>query len=62
MKSFTLSTRQTKELSGSKFTMWCTKKVDQPTNWVHNLVIVEEKNGLLRLYLDPRDLNKAVKR
>ena len=38
------------------------KKVDQPTDWVHNLVIVEKKNGSLRLCLDPRDLNKVVKR
>ena len=37
-------------------------KVDQPTDWVNNLVIVEKKNGSLRLCLDPRDLNKAVKR
>ena len=38
------------------------QKVDQPTDWVHSLVIVEKKNGTLRLCLDPRDLNKAVKR
>ena len=38
------------------------KRVDQPTDWVHNLVIVEKKNGALRLCLDPRDLNKVVKR
>ena len=37
-------------------------KVDQPTDWVNNLVIVEKKNGSLRLCLDPRDLNKAIKR
>ena len=29
---------------------------------MNNLVIVEKKNGSLRLCLDPRDLNKAVKR
>ena len=38
------------------------KKVDQPTDWVSNLVIVEKKNGSLRLCLDPKDLNKAIKR
>ena len=38
------------------------KRVDQPTDWVHNLVIVEKKNGALRLCLDPRDLNKVIKR
>ena len=37
-------------------------KVDQPTDWVNNLVIVEKKNGSLRLCLDPRDLNKSIKR
>ena len=37
------------------------KKVDQPTDWVHNLIIVERKNGSLCLCLDPRYLNKAVK-
>jgi len=38
------------------------KKGNQPTDWVHNLVIVEKKNGSLCLCLDPRDLNKVVKR
>ena len=38
------------------------KKVDQPTDWVSNLAIVEKKDGSLRLYLDPKDLNKAIKR
>ena len=37
-------------------------KVDKPTDWVNNLVIVQKKNGSLRLSLDPRDLNKAIKR
>ena len=36
-------------------------KVDGPTDWVSNLVIVEKDNGILRVYLDPRDLNKAIK-
>ena len=36
--------------------------MDQPTDWVHNLVIVEKKNDSLCLCLDPRDLNKTVKR
>lgn len=38
------------------------KKCDAPTDWVSSLLIVEKKNGSLRLCLDPRDLNKAVKR
>ena len=37
-------------------------KVDQPTNWVNNLVVVEKRNGSLRLCLDLKDLNKAIKR
>jgi len=28
-------------------------KVDEPTDWVHNLAIVEKPNGSLRLCLDP---------
>ena len=37
------------------------QKVNKPTDWVHNLVIVEKKGGSLRLCLDPRELNKAIK-
>ena len=36
--------------------------VEGPTEWVHNLVVTEKKNGSLRLCLDPRPLNKAIKR
>ena len=38
------------------------QEVNKPTDWVHNLVIVEKKDGSLRLCLDPRELNKAIKR
>ena len=37
-------------------------KEDGPTDWVNSLVVVEKKNGDLRVCLDPRNLNKAVKR
>ena len=37
-------------------------KVDEPTDWVNSITIVEKKNGLLRICLDPCDLNKALKR
>ena len=37
-------------------------KVEQPTDWVHNLVIVEKRNSSLRLCLDPRALNDVIKR
>ena len=37
-------------------------KVNGPTDWVSNLVLVEKSSGQLRVCLDPRDLNKAIKR
>ena len=37
-------------------------KVDEPTDWVHNPVIVEKPSGKLRVCLDPRKLNKYLKR
>jgi hypothetical protein len=36
--------------------------VDKPTDWVSNLVITEKKNGQMRICLDPKPLNKAIKR
>ena len=33
-------------------------KLDHPTEWVNSLVIVEKKDGSLRLCLDPKDLNE----
>ncbi|XP_063046009.1 uncharacterized protein K02A2.6-like [Engraulis encrasicolus] len=36
--------------------------VTEPTEWVNSLVITEKKNGTLRVCLDPRDLNEAIKR
>ena len=36
--------------------------VDEPTDWVHNLVITEKRSGSLRICLDPRPLNLAIKR
>lgn len=37
-------------------------KVNKATGWVNSLVIVEKKDGSLRLCLDPKDLNKSIKR
>eukprot|EP00112_Aurelia_sp_Birch-Aquarium-sp1_P023220 Seg683.5 transcript_id=Seg683.5/GoldUCD/mRNA.D3Y31 product="putative protein K02A2.6" protein_id=Seg683.5/GoldUCD/D3Y31 len=37
-------------------------KVTGPSDWVNSLVIVEKKDGSLRLCLDHRDLNTAIKR
>ena len=36
--------------------------VTEPTDWVNSLVVVEKPNGSLRICLDPRDLNQAIKR
>ncbi|KAI8511855.1 hypothetical protein Bbelb_109550 [Branchiostoma belcheri] len=39
------------------------RKVDEPTDWVNSLVVVEKpRTDKLRVCLDPRDLNKAIKR
>ncbi|GBL54047.1 hypothetical protein AVEN_188016-1 [Araneus ventricosus] len=32
-------------------------KVDQPKEWVSNIVIIEKANGTIRICLDPQDLN-----
>ena len=37
-------------------------KRDEPTDWVSSLVVVQKSNGELRICLDPRDLNQAIKR
>ena len=37
-------------------------RINEPSDWVSSLVIVEKPNGQIRLCLDPRDLNKAIKR
>ena len=36
--------------------------VSQPTDWVNSCVCVTKKNGDIRLCLDPKDLNQAIKR
>ena len=37
-------------------------KTDKPTDWDNSLIIVEMKDGSLRLYLDPKDLNSVIRR
>ena len=35
---------------------------EEPTGWVNSLVVVQKPSGALRLCIDPRDLNAAMKR
>ena len=39
-----------------------TEPIENSTDWVNGLVIVEKPNGKLRICLDPRPLNNAIKR
>ena len=36
--------------------------VDKPTEWVHNIVVIEKKNKQLRICLDPKSLNAVILR
>ena len=38
------------------------EKVNQPTDWVNSLAFSRKSNGKLRVCLDPKDLNRAIKR
>ena len=38
------------------------KKVEVPTEWVNSLVYRRKPDGRIRICLDPKDLNKAIKR
>lgn len=38
------------------------EKVEKPTDWVHDTVIIEKKDGSVRLCLNPIPLNKYIKR
>ncbi len=38
------------------------RKVTEPTDWVNSLTYARKANGKLRLCLDPKDLNAAIKR
>ena len=43
-------------------TLGIIEKVSKPTEWVNSIVIVDKPDGSLRLCLDPRNLNKCIKR
>ena len=36
------------------------KRITQPTEWVRVMHIVDKPDGKLRIYLDPRNLSKAI--
>ena len=38
------------------------RKVDEPTEWVNSMVVVKKPSGESRICLNPRDLNKEIKR
>ena len=38
------------------------EKISEPTDWLNTLVVAEKPNGKLRICLDPRPLNKVIKR
>ena len=38
------------------------EKIEEPTEWVNSFVPVTKPNGNLRVCLDPRNLNKSIKR
>lgn len=38
------------------------KKVNEPTEWVHPLVLAKKKDGNLRICLDPTDLNQYIEK
>lgn len=38
------------------------QKVDEPTEWVNPMIVVEKPNGDLRICMDPQQLNQAILR
>lgn len=38
------------------------EKVDEPSEWISNIVVIEKPDKSLRICLDPQDLNKCLKR
>lgn len=59
--SFALKPKLKKELK-RMVDLGIIEQVEKPTDWVNALVIGSKPNGDLRICLDPRPLNKAIKR
>lgn len=38
------------------------EEIDEPTEWVSSLVIIEKAEGRLRVCLNPSDVNRVIKR
>jgi hypothetical protein len=38
------------------------EKVNEPSEWVSSMVVIEKSNGQLRICIDPKDLNRAILR
>ena len=36
--------------------------VDVPTDWISSMVVIKKSNGKIRLFIDPKPLNQALKR
>ena len=58
---FAMKERVKKELDRME-KLGVTEEADKPTDWVNAMVVVEKTNGKLRICLDPRLLNQAIKR
>jgi hypothetical protein len=57
----TLRSRVKDELDRME-TLGVAERVHEPSDWVNSMVTVIKPNGKLRICIDPRDLNKAIKR
>ena len=51
-----------KQELGKMEAMGVIARVHEPTDWVSSLVYTEKKDGGIRICLDPKDLNRALKR
>ena len=56
-----LRSKLKKKLDGMEAS-WVNEKEEEPTELINSLVVIENPDGSLRLCLDPRDLNKVIKR